>query len=149
MNVFSLEGTRDAFGVGIVVMVSEHCPRTVRRGQLTEQLRARFGGGGALPGIAEKRNRNEVSGQSYQIRMQAIYEGNRGLQGMDGKERVVVKIAEERDGKSIHALGQAWQSEVVAHEAGQVRLDENSVATEGQRTGCGGRIEKLTSCDVG
>jgi hypothetical protein len=78
--------------------------------------------------------------------MEIVYHGNRSVQWMHRKIRIVVKIAQERDGETIHASRPARQGKSFSHNVGQVGLEQKSIARSGHRTSGCSRKKKLTSC---
>ena len=49
---------------------------------------------------------------------------------MNGKNRIVVKVAKQRDIKAIHPGGPAFQADFLADDNGAHRLDEDCISSD-------------------
>ena len=96
--------------------------------------------------VSDEWHGNKVSGEHDQIGTKAVDHGNRGVQRMDRKVRIVVKIAEQSDRKAIQPFRPARQEKILAHDARTVRLEQYSI--RGKRDGASGDrpAKKLASC---
>lgn len=77
--------------------------------------------------------------------MKVVNQGYGGMQGMNRKIRVVMEIAEQRDGEAIQPFWPVRQEKVLAYDPRTVRLEEDSVSGNGDCASSGG-AKKLASC---
>ncbi|MGA2947562.1 MAG: hypothetical protein ABSD86_09440 [Candidatus Sulfotelmatobacter sp.] len=110
------------FGVRLRIVVSHDRPEAVSRSHLAQDASAWFGRERPLGIVFDQGHRNEISRENDQVGAKAIHKRNDSMQGVDGKIRVIMKVAEQRDGETIHSLGPAWQPEILAHDVRAVRL---------------------------
>jgi hypothetical protein len=144
--MFSACSARDVFGGCVLIVVSHDGPETVRRGHPAQQASTRFGGRRGFFLVSREGNGNEISREHNQIGMKVVNQGYGGMQRMDGKIRVVMEIAKQRDGEAIHPFWPARQEKVLAYDARTVGLEEDSVSGNGDCASSGGGAKKLASC---
>src|SRR5258708_10341833 len=134
------------FVIGGLVVIAQHCPQTMRSGHLAQQAGAWLSGERGFSIVSNEWGRNEISGEHNQIGTEIVDHGDRGVQWVDRKIRVVMEIAEQRDGESIHALRPARQEKVLAHNARAVRFEQDGIPGKRYRASGSSRAEKPASC---
>ena len=87
-------------------------------------------------------HRDKISRQHGQIWIEAVRYLDRSLDGMNGKVRVVMKIAQLRNGKTIEFLGKPGQEDFNPCQLRVVGLNESRIGSQRYRTH---RCERRTS----
>jgi len=100
-DALCLECARDVLRVGVEVVIAQYRPQAVRRGHLAKKASAWFHGGRTFDLVPNQGHRNKVSRENDQVRTKAIHQRNGGMQWVGGKIRVIMKIAEQGDGKAV------------------------------------------------
>src|SRR5580658_1024373 len=149
LNALGAQRAGHAIGIGETVVVPHHRPRSVRRLHLAQQLGARFRGGRARSRIAEQRRGNEIPGQHDHFGVQSVDHGDRRPQRMDGKIRVVMEVAKQRDGEAFQPRRPAPESNFLAHDSRTVRLEQRGVGGQGGYAGGGCEADKSPPCHFG
>ena len=124
----------DNIWIGREVVISRNRPQAVRSLHLPEQVGARFGGHCCSSVIfvsPEDRRGDEISGNCDQVGAKTVDQADRRMKGMLGKIGVVVEVAEQRDRESVHLGRPAAKSDILAHDARTIGLDENRVGGDG------------------
>src|SRR5581483_5726725 len=88
----------------------------------------------------------EIPSDGDQIGVQFIHHFDRQSDGMYGKDRVVVQVAEQRDREAVHAGRPAPQPKFLAHQPRAHGLDQESI--DGKRSCSSGHRHPEKSSSV-
>ena len=147
LNSLCAKRARHSIHVSTNVVVPHHCPKTMRRLHLPQELRARFSRSRTGFGLAEVRYRYKVAGEHNQLGTQSVHHADRSMNRMDGKIRIVVKVAEHSDGETIEQGGPTSKTNVLPHDSREVGLNEQSVRRQPSCTRSDCEADELSPVD--
>lgn len=101
-----------------------------------------------MPASAKRRLGDKVAGKNNQVGLERVHCWNRGLQRVNGKNRIVMKIAEHRDLVSVDRGGPARQSEFLADQLRPVGLDQDGISCQGGSAERGREANEATASDA-
>src|SRR6266487_527677 len=137
----------DSIGVREDVVVSQYSPHPVRRLQLAQYLGTGLRDRRAFRRIPKPGHGYEVSRQGDQVGTQIVDDPNGLADGMNRKTRIVMKIAEQRDGKAFESGRPSAQSDVLMNEPRTVRLEQRRIRRERRHSGSRRQPDELSPVD--
>jgi hypothetical protein len=96
--------------------------------------------------ISQRRGGHKITRERYKVWTKLLNHLYRELDWMNGKDRVIVKVAKQRDGETVHSRGPAFQSNVFAHQSWPHGLDQHSIDAERNRA-CSPELNESSSAD--